>query len=96
MHAVLLSFLNNPKAHPAAVAKAKTIMAGGLTDVIGAALPELTANPTIFDRISGDIGRLGLSDTSSFKAMMSGGDSMLQPRITAFGKSFLAFISSPE
>ena len=42
-------------------------MAGGLSDVIAAALPELTANQTIFDRVAGDIGRLGLFDTSSFK-----------------------------
>jgi hypothetical protein len=64
--------------------------------VITAALPELTVNQPIFDRVAGDIGRLGLSDTSAFKAMMTGGDSMLQPRATEFGRSFLAFISAPE
>ncbi|QWG10969.1 hypothetical protein KMZ29_14375 [Bradyrhizobium sediminis] len=96
MHAVLLSFLSNPKAHPAAVAKAKSMMAGGMVRVIEAALPDLTSDDTIFDRVSGDLGRLGLADTGWFKAMMSGGDSMLQPRITNLGKSFLAFISAPE
>jgi hypothetical protein len=96
MHAVLLSFLSNPKAHPAAVAKAKTMMAGGMIHVIEAALPDLTSNETIFDRVSGDLGRLGLADTGSFKAMMTGGDSMLQPRIKELGKSFLAFINAPD
>jgi hypothetical protein len=95
-HVVLLAYLDNPKGYPAAVDRAKSMYAGARSTLLEAALPELTSNKDMFSRVSSDLHRLGLADTSSNNVMMTGGDSMLSPQTTDIGRSFLAFISSPE
>jgi hypothetical protein len=94
-HIVLLRYLDNPKAYPDAVAKAKSTMSGPRMNLIEAALPDLTKNRDLFNRVSSDLSRLGLADTSSHMVMMTGGEGMLTAQTSAVGRSFLKFVSDP-
>jgi hypothetical protein len=95
LHAALLNLVNNPSANPAAAQRAKGMMSGSMAHIIEAALPQLTSNREIFDRISFDLKSMGLTATDSFHVMMTG-SGLLSRQTTPLGQSFLAFIGDPE
>lgn len=96
MHAVLLSFFDNPRGNPAAVRKAESISLGGaLAHLIEAAFPEIHSNGDLLTRVVLDLHGMGLTTTNSVQGMMTG-NGLLERRSTELGQSFLAFISDPE
>ncbi len=95
-HVQFLKYLDNPRAYPTAVQKAKSTYMGARSTIIEAALPDLVSNEDLFSRVSSDLQRLGLADTSSNHVMMTGGDGMLEPLTTSVGRSFLKFVSPPD
>ncbi|MEA2875557.1 MAG: hypothetical protein QOF14_753 [Hyphomicrobiales bacterium] len=94
-HVVYLHYLDNPKAYPAAVEAAKNIYMGARSNVVEKSLPQLTNDKARFARVSSDLHRMGLADTSSMNSMMTGGDGMLTRITTDVGRSFLKFVSEP-
>ncbi|WFU34067.1 hypothetical protein QA635_06405 [Bradyrhizobium brasilense] len=96
MHAVLLSFFDNPRSNTAAVRKAESISLGGaFAHLIEAAFPEIHSNGELMTRMVLDLHSMGLTTTNSVQAMMTG-SGLLERRSTELGRSFLAFISDPE
>jgi hypothetical protein len=73
MHAVLLSFFDNPRANPAAVQKAENISLGGaFAHLIEAAFPEIHSNGELLTRVVVDLYSMGLTTTNSVQGMMTG------------------------
>ncbi len=95
-HIQFLNYLDNPRAYPAAVERAKSVYMGSRSAVIEAALPDLVSDEDLFVRVSSDLQRLGLANTSSNTVMMTGGDGMLNPQTTSVGRAFLNFINPPD
>jgi hypothetical protein len=96
MHAVLLSFLDDPRSNQAAALKAESISLGGaLSHLIEAAFPEFQTNGELLNRVIVDLYGMGLTTTNSVQSMMTG-NGLLERRSTELGRSFLAFVSDPE
>ena len=68
------------------------VMAGGLSDVLETAYPELINKRALYDLIWDDLSRSGLHSTSGLHTIMSG-SGLLANRTTPFGKEFLEFIT---
>lgn len=93
LHAAVLSLLDNPPANPN-VQRLASVMMGGLTLVVEAAIPDLKGNRAIADRIVADLEGMGLVSGASLHVTMSGSGLMAQ-RSTPLGRLFLEFISDP-
>jgi hypothetical protein len=96
MHAVLLSFLDNPRTNKAAARRADSIsMGGALSHLIEAAFPEFQTGGELLNRVVVDLHAMGLTTTNSIQGMMTG-CGLLERRSTEMGRSFLTYIADPE
>ena len=94
LHAAVLNVLDNPPANPD-VQRMPNISMGGLNLVIEAAIPDLSGNRAIAERIVADLEAMGLLSGASLHVTMSGSGLMAQ-RSTPLGRLFLKFISAPR
>jgi len=67
-------------------------MAGGLSNVLEEAYPELSGKRELYDLIWDDLSRAGLHNTSGLHTTMTG-SGLIAQRTTTFGKEFLEFIT---
>jgi hypothetical protein len=94
MHVAILKLLNDPTGNPLARARAEKLMAGGLTEIVRSAIPELTGKDALANALVNDLEAMGLVTGAALNVTMSG-SGLLQQRTTDLGRAFLRFISDP-
>lgn len=95
LHVAVLALMDNPNANEKAKQATKNLMAGGLRDIVEAAIPELRNNQELADIIVADLERMKLTNGTALNVTMSATGIMTR-RSTTLGKSFLQFICDPD